>query len=120
MTICGIGYFPPPPAPLHHGYLQTLVKRLILWHKRFIMALDCFRAVPLRSSVVCDSEWVTVAFTQRVLNTHRIAYNTFELFHGWCHVTAALSAHVLRTPYNHAPVYSDNIFEATYAGWMCA
>ena len=33
--------------------------------------------------------------------------------------TAAVSAHVLCTPYSHAPGYSANLFEATYVGCMC-
>ena len=33
-------------------------------------------------------------------------------------VTAAVSAHVLCTPYDRAPVYST-LFEATYLGYIC-
>ena len=35
------------------------------------------------------------------------------------HETAAVSTHVLCTPYNHAPVYSVTSFRATYVGCMC-
>ena len=40
------------------------------------------------------------------------------LSHGWpvLHKTAAISMHVLCTPYNHAPVYSVTSFKATYIG----
>ena len=69
-------------------------------------------------------------------------YNTIWLLHGWCHMklllsqhtfcvhhttmdqfmvsfylkpheTAAVSAHIVCTPYNHGPVYSITLFEAT-------
>ena len=33
--------------------------------------------------------------------------------------TAAVSAHVLFTPHNHAPMYNVTSFQATYVGCMC-
>ena len=33
--------------------------------------------------------------------------------------TAAVSAHVLCIPYNHAPVFSVTSFEVTYVVWLC-
>ena len=33
---------------------------------------------------------------------------------------AAVSVHVLCSPYSHALVYSATLFKATHAGWMCA
>ena len=35
------------------------------------------------------------------------------------HEAAAVSAHVLCTPYDQAPVYSVTSFQATYVGCMC-
>ena len=35
------------------------------------------------------------------------------------HETAAVSAHVLRTPYNHVLVYNVTLFEATSVGCVC-
>ena len=53
-----------------------------------------------------------------VLNIHR---NGVLMVVTWLvpHETAAVSAHVLCTPYNHAPVYSVISFEATYARFAC-
>ena len=61
-----------------------------------------------------------------------VLYYVFEYQPKWCtdsavlvvtwlvpRETAAVSAHVLCTPYNHAPVYSVISFEATYVGCMC-
>ena len=54
---------------------------------------------------------------------HRSAYSAVLLLHGSvvrpCE-TAVVSAQVLCTPYNYAPVYSVSLFrEATYAGCTC-
>ena len=36
------------------------------------------------------------------------------------HETAAVLAHILCTPYNHAPVYSVTSFQAIYVAYMCS
>ena len=43
------------------------------------------------------------------------------MLHGWCHVKllAAVSAQVVCTSHNHAPVYSVTSFKATEVGCMC-
>ena len=67
---------------------------------------------------LCDPDWVTVAL-----------YSFLEYPFKWlqcCLVvtwlvpceTAAISAHVLCTPYNHAPVYSVTLSEAIYVGCL--
>ena len=60
--------------------------------------------------VVCDSEGVTVAFTQHVLNLHESGCSAV-LIVTWLapHKMAAISAQVLCPPYSHAPVYSVTI-----------
>ena len=56
------------------------------------------------------------SFTPRVLNVYRSGVLTALLVVTWLmpRETAAVSAHVLRTPYNHAPIYSVASFGSTY------
>ena len=58
--------------------------------------------------VACDSIWVTVALHSAVLNIHEMLYLQRCLVVTWrvSRETAAVSAQVLCTPYNHSPVYS--------------
>ena len=71
--------------------------------------------------VACDSEWVSVAFYSAFwIFPKWCAYNTVWLLHIWCHCkAAAILAHILCTPYNHAQVYSITSCKATYFGCMC-
>ena len=54
--------------------------------------------------------WISaqVVYLQRYLVTSLVSRGT-----------AAVSAHVLRTPCNHAPVYSVTSFQAVHVGCMC-
>ena len=57
---------------------------------------------------------LTVAFTQRVFEySPKWLQRCFSCAWLVPRETAAISAHVLCTPYNHAPVYSVTLFEAT-------
>ena len=77
----------------------------------FYIVLFCALEQPHCTLVACDSTWVTAAF---------FIVHLFEFPSRWCtsvpHYlvvkwlvpceTAAISVHILCTPYNHAPVYS--------------
>ena len=71
--------------------------------------------------VACDSEWVTGTFYSAFIwISIEVVYLQRYLVVAWlvlvpCEIAAA-SAHVLCTPYNHAPVYTVTIRKAIYAG----
>ena len=69
--------------------------------------------------VVCHSEGVTVAFTQRVLNLHESGCSAV-LIVTWLarHKMAAVSAQVLCTP-NSMHQFTVSLFKAAYIGCMC-
>ena len=62
---------------------------------------------------------MSVALHCAFVSTHRSGVRVpTALFLCWFHVTpAAVSTHC--TPYNHAPIDSVTLFEATYVGCMC-
>ena len=64
----------------------------------------CFQAV--YSIVICDFEWVTVTLHSVFLNIHQNCYMASLV----PYKTAAISALVLCTPYNRAPVYSVTLW----------
>ena len=67
---------------------------------------------------VCDFEWVTVALHNAAFLLSKWWTYSAGLVVTWLvpHETATASAHVLCSPYDHAPVSSVTLFEATYAG----
>ena len=78
-------------------------------HERFRNAVDCFYIAS------CDSEWTTVAFYSMFFNTHQSGVLTNCLLITWLvpYETAAITAHTLCAPYNHAQVYIVTSSEAT-------
>ena len=89
------------PRKLHNGS-----RRIIL----------CYRT----DSIVTDTTLNACSFVQRVLNISRSGYSAVFVV-TWLvpRETAAVLVHVLRTPYNYAPVYSVTLREATYVWCMC-
>ena len=61
------------------------------------------------------------SFTQRSLTIHRSGHMQRCFVVTWLKLSgsAAVSANVLCTPHNYAPVYSVTLLEATYIGCMC-
>ena len=80
-------------------------------------ALLCFRADSLRSSRMHDCELVNAGSIRRAfLNIHRNSVLTRLV----PRETAAVSAHVLCTPYNHAPVcLSLQFYSKPYTKGAC-
>ena len=67
--------------------------------------------------VMCDYQWVTVAFYGEFLNGHQSGVLT-ALFS--CYMASATwNCCHLSAPYNYAPVYSATSFKATYVRFMC-
>ena len=105
--------------PCYYGLIPITVN---------VISIDCFY-IPLFSAlqqthhtlVACKSEWMSIAFFQHVLNiyVHQSGVLT-QLEHYlvvmWLvlHETAAVSAHILCTPYSHVPVYIVTSCKATY------
>ena len=68
-----------------------------------------------------DSEWLIVAFHNEFWIAMQMVYLKYCLVVAWLvpHEAAAISAHALCKPCNHAPVYSVISCEDTYVGCMC-
>ena len=70
----------------------------------------------------CMWFWVSdYCFTVCYLTATEVVYWQCCLVVAWLvpHETAVISAHVPRTPCNHAPVYGVTSFKAAYIGRMC-
>ena len=86
------------------------------------MFADCFiQHCSLFSSrhcalVACDAQWLTITFHSMFWISSEVVYLQCCLVVAWLvpRETAAVLAHVLCTPYSHAPVYSVTSFKATY------
>ena len=103
--------------------IWTLVEHLMLgwalgsspW--QLYSAILCFCADPLCSSQM--QPWMSdccYIYMFLLLNIHGSGVHTvlFWLLRGWWHVKLLLSLHILCTPYNHAPICSITLFEATF------
>ena len=76
----------------------------------------------LRSCRVFVSKWATEAFYSAFWLRIQVMYwQRYWLLHGWCTWSCCrhVSAHVLCTPYNYAPVCNVTSCKATYIGCMC-
>ena len=87
--------------------------------KRFTMATMALFLAPGQTHcvlVVCHSKWVTIFDTARCEEPPTWLQRCLVVTRLAPRETAAVSAQFLRTPYNHAPVYSVTFFEAAYIG----
>ena len=98
----------------HIILLLFLIKFIII---ALVSALEWTRY----TLVSCDYELVTVSFRVAFLNTHQVVYLQRYLVVVWLvtRQAAVVWAHVLCTPYYHAPVCSATSCKATYVGCMC-
>ena len=94
--------FSPEPRAFHsYVILAKTGNRCCCWWSLFFGAILRSRAGSLRSQVILH-EWI--AFYSAILTIHRSGVITAL---AWLvpHETAAISAQVLCTPYNHAPCH---------------
>ena len=103
-------------------FIRKFPERLISWWAlsaskwQVYSTILCFWAGSLRSSCKQLSEWVQ-PYTARFWIPTKVVYLQHCLVVTWLvpHKTAAISAHILCTLYNHAPVYSINLFKQVEA-----
>ena len=92
-------------------YIWTLAERLISRWALSASQWQLYSGIPwVCTLVICNSEWVTVAFTQHVLEyPPKWLQRCLVVIWLVSHETADVLTQVLCTPYNHAPVCSDSI-----------